>query len=208
MSSSFLSRRVMLAGMGVAMMAPYGVARADGQVLRIGIIAGEDEDVWRVVAENAAKEGLTLKIIPFSDYNAPNEALAEHELDANAFQHGPFLEAQNKAKNFHIVPVGNTYLSPIGLYSRRWKSVAELPNKAVIGVPNDPTNEGARPFAVAEIGADQSGGRCRSGAHSVRYYRKSTPDFCKRNGCRNGGARAARYGCGCGEYRLGQQSRH
>lgn len=59
MSSSFLSRRVMLAGMGVAMMAPYGVARADGQVLRIGIIAGEDEDVWRVVAENAAKEGLT-----------------------------------------------------------------------------------------------------------------------------------------------------
>lgn len=152
MSSSFLSRRVMLAGMGVAMMAPYGIADADGQVLRIGIIAGEDEDVWRVVAENAAKEGLTLKIIPFSDYNAPNEALAEHELDANAFQHGPFLEAQNKAKNFHIVPAGNTYLSPIGLYSRRWKSVAELPNKAVIGVPNDPTNEGRALLLLQKLG--------------------------------------------------------
>ena len=111
-------------------------------MLRIGIMAGEDEDVWRLVAAHAASSGLTLKVSTFSDYNAPDEALAEHELDANAFQHRPFLEAQIAAHGYRIVPAGDTYLSPIGLYSNRWSSVAALPHGATIGVPNDPSNEG------------------------------------------------------------------
>lgn len=142
MSFSALSRRSALALLGSAALASRTAFAASPQTLRIGIMSGEDEDVWRVAAENAAKAGLTLKIIPFSDYNAPNEALFEHELDANAFQHGPFLTAQNTANNFHIVPVGNTYFAPIGLYSGRWKSVKDLPQNATIGVPNDPSNEG------------------------------------------------------------------
>lgn len=112
------------------------------KTLRIGIMSGEDEDIWTVAAQNAAKEGLTLRIIPFSDYTAPNQALAEHDVDANAFQHLPYLQAQNKAHDFHFVPVGNTFFQPIGLYSRKYHAVADLPKGATIGVPNDPSNEG------------------------------------------------------------------
>ncbi|MFT9400352.1 MetQ/NlpA family ABC transporter substrate-binding protein [Acetobacter sp.] len=152
MSFSVLSRRSALALLGSAPLLCRAGQAATPQTLRIGIMSGEDEDVWRVAAENAAKAGLTLKIIPFTDYNAPNEALFEHELDANAFQHGPFLKAQNDAKNFHIIPVGDTYFAPIGLYSRRWKKLADLPQNATIGVPNDPSNEGRALLLLQTLG--------------------------------------------------------
>jgi D-methionine transport system substrate-binding protein len=112
------------------------------QTVRVGIMSGEDEDIWRTVTANAAKHGITIKLTTFSDYTQPNEALAQHDLDVNAFQHKPYLEAQIKARHYDIVPVGYTYVQPIGLYSRKWKSVDALPQNATIGVPNDPSNEG------------------------------------------------------------------
>jgi D-methionine transport system substrate-binding protein len=118
------------------------LALAADQTVRVGIMSGEDEDVWRVVSANAAKHGITVKVTTFSDYTQPNEALSEHDLDANSFQHKPYLEAQVKARGYRIVPVGFTYVQPIGLYSRKVKSVADLPQGATIGVPNDPSNEG------------------------------------------------------------------
>jgi D-methionine transport system substrate-binding protein len=117
-------------------------ALAADQTVRVGIMSGEDEDVWRAVAANAAKHGITVKITTFSDYTQPNEALAQHDLDANSFQHKPYLDAQIAARHYEIVPVGFTYVQPIGLYSRKVKSVAALPQNAAIGVPNDPSNEG------------------------------------------------------------------
>ncbi|MCB8876913.1 MetQ/NlpA family lipoprotein [Acidisoma silvae] len=117
-------------------------AQAASQTLRVGIMSGEDEDVWRVVSANAAQHGLTIKITTFEDYTQPNEALSEHDLDANSFQHKPYLDAQIQARGYKIVPVGYTYVQPIGLYSRKYKSIADLPKGAVIGVPNDPSNEG------------------------------------------------------------------
>jgi D-methionine transport system substrate-binding protein len=126
-------------GLGVA---ASQLSMAAPQTLRVGIMSGEDEDVWRVVAANAAKQGLTIKITTFSDYTQPNEALSEHDLDANSFQHKPYLDAQIKARGYKIVPVGFTYVQPIGLYSRKVKSVADLPDGATIAVPNDPSNEG------------------------------------------------------------------
>ncbi|SMG06629.1 MetQ/NlpA family ABC transporter substrate-binding protein [Paraburkholderia susongensis] len=117
-------------------------ALAAGQTVRVGIMSGEDEDVWRAVAANAAKQGITVKITTFSDYTQPNEALAQHDLDANSFQHKPYLDAQIAARHYDIVPVGFTYVQPIGLYSRKVKSVGALPQNATIGVPNDPSNEG------------------------------------------------------------------
>jgi D-methionine transport system substrate-binding protein len=115
---------------------------AANQTVRVGIMSGEDEDVWRSVAANAAKHGITVKVTTFSDYTQPNEALAQHDLDANSFQHKPYLDAQIQARHYDIVPVGFTYVQPIGLYSRKVKSVDALPQNASIGVPNDPSNEG------------------------------------------------------------------
>ncbi|MDQ0468757.1 MetQ/NlpA family ABC transporter substrate-binding protein [Labrys wisconsinensis] len=119
-----------------------GHARADDTTVRVGIMSAEDEDVWAVVSEEARKRGLTVKLTVFNDYTQPNEALENGELDANAFQHKPYLDNQIKTRGYHIVPVGYTAVWPIGLYSRKVHKVADLPNGAVIGVPNDPSNEG------------------------------------------------------------------
>ncbi|ABE36082.1 NLPA lipofamily protein [Paraburkholderia xenovorans LB400] len=118
------------------------LSHAADQTVRVGIMSGEDEDVWRVVAANAAKHGLLVKTTTFNDYTQPNAALSQHDLDANSFQHKPYLDAQIAARGYRIIPVGYTYVQPIGLYSRKVKSVADLPTGATIGVPNDPSNEG------------------------------------------------------------------
>ncbi|MDQ6435623.1 MetQ/NlpA family lipoprotein [Mesorhizobium sp. LHD-90] len=114
----------------------------DKKEIKVGIISGEDEDVWRVVVQEGAKRGLTIETVVFNDYTQPNEALERGEIDANAFQHQPYLDNQIKTQGYHIVPVGYTAVWPIGLYSKKHKTVAELPEGAVVGVPNDPSNEG------------------------------------------------------------------
>ncbi len=115
---------------------------AEDKSIKVGIMSGEDEDVWRVVTTEAAKKGLKIETITFNDYTQPNEALERGEIDANAFQHQPYLDNQIKQNGYDIVRVGYTGVWPIGLYSKKHKSVAELPEGAVIGVPNDPSNEG------------------------------------------------------------------
>jgi D-methionine transport system substrate-binding protein len=137
----FLQAMFAVVALSAGLTATPAVQAAD-QTIRVGIMSGEDEDVWRVVSANAAKHGLAIKITTFNDYTQPNEALSQHDLDANSFQHKPYLDAQIAARGYHIVPVGYTYVQPIGLYSRKVKSVADLPNGATIGVPNDPSNEG------------------------------------------------------------------
>jgi D-methionine transport system substrate-binding protein len=137
--------------LGVGMVGAHLALAAD-QTVRVGIMSGEDEDVWRVVAANAAKHGLVVKVTTFSDYTQPNEALSENDLDANSFQHKPYLDAQIKARGYKIVPVGFTYVQPIGLYSRKVKSVADLPQGATIGVPNDPSNEGRSLLLLQALG--------------------------------------------------------
>ncbi|MBS1051117.1 MetQ/NlpA family lipoprotein [Gluconobacter sp. NFX36] len=117
-------------------------AKAQSKPVRVGILSGEDEDIWRIVQDNARSEGLTIEVVTFSEGNPINAALAAGDLDANAFQHGPYLRAQNAALGSHIVPVGNTYFAPIGFYSKKWKTLSAIPDGATIGVPADPTNEG------------------------------------------------------------------
>ncbi len=116
---------------------------AEDKSIKVGIMSGEDEDVWRVVAERGRpRSGLKIETITFNDYTQPNEALERGEIDANAFQHQPYLDNQIKQHGYHIVRVGYTGVWPIGLYTKKYKAVAELPEGAVIGVPNDPSNEG------------------------------------------------------------------
>ena len=135
------TRRAAIAAFALFAALPVTSALAN-ETLRVGIMSAEDEDIWSVVAKEAAKQGLDLKLVVFNDYTQPNEALENGDLDANAFQHRPYLDNQVKTRGYHIVPVGYTAVWPIGLYSRKHKSVAELPEGAVIGVPNDPSNEG------------------------------------------------------------------
>ncbi|WLR95201.1 MetQ/NlpA family ABC transporter substrate-binding protein [Shinella zoogloeoides] len=148
LEGTLLPRRTVLAAFAVAavavstLSAPAPAAAEDKKDLKVGIISGEDEDVWRVVTAEAAKKGLTIETVVFNDYTQPNEALARGEIDANAFQHLPYLENQVKTHGYKIVPVGYTAVWPIGLYSKKHTKIADLSEGAVVGVPNDPSNEG------------------------------------------------------------------
>ncbi|RUM00813.1 MetQ/NlpA family lipoprotein [Rhizobium chutanense] len=145
--SFHLSRRAALAAVAVSAATLFAFAApapsfAEDKSIKVGIMAGEEEDIWRVVASEAAKKGLKIETVIFNDYTQPNEALERGEVDANAFQHQPYLDNQIKQHGYHITRVGYTGVWPIGLYTKKYKSVAEIPEGAVIGVPNDPSNEG------------------------------------------------------------------
>jgi len=141
MTTTIGRRSLILAALVLAPLMGMPSARAD-QTIRVGIMSAEDEDIWAVVAQEAQKRGLNVKLSVFNDYTQPNEALENGDLDANAFQHKPYLDNQIKTRGYDIVPVGFTAVWPIGLYSHKVHSVADLPEGAVIGVPNDPSNEG------------------------------------------------------------------
>ncbi|GFE94540.1 MetQ/NlpA family ABC transporter substrate-binding protein [Acetobacter persici] len=136
------NRRTVLTLLAATPVILSSAARAQSRPIRVGILSGEDEDIWHIVQENARTAGLAIEAIPFSEGTPINAALAAGDLDANAFQHGPYLQAQNTALGAHIVPVGNTYFAPVGFYSKKWTSLSALPQGATIGVPADPTNEG------------------------------------------------------------------
>ena len=137
-------RRSILTGLGalaaaLAFAAPG--AHADPQTLKIGTMSGPDAQIWTEVTKVAAREGLAIKVIEFNDYVQPNAALDAGDLDANSFQHQPYLDSQIKQRGYKIVNAGLTYISPLGIYSKKLKSLKDLPQGAKVAVPNDPSNE-------------------------------------------------------------------
>ena len=110
--------------------------------LTIGTISGPETDLVDVVKEVAQKKyGLTIKIVEFNDYNLPNEALQDGSLDANVYQHLPYLKAAMAAHGYDLEVLGKTFIYPAGLYSKKHKSLKQLPEQAIIAIPNDPSNE-------------------------------------------------------------------
>ena len=120
--------------------------------IKLGVMAGEEEEIAEVVKKVAARDGLEIELITFSDYTIPNEALARGDLDANAFQHKPYLDAQIAARGYKIVPIGYTLVAPIGFYSRKHARFEDLHDGAVIGIPNDPSNGGRALILFAQHG--------------------------------------------------------
>lgn len=111
--------------------------------IKVGISSG----IEQLIAEAAKKEAkekynLEVELVSFSDYVIPNEALNNGEIDANAFQHVPYLEEQSKKRGYKLVVVGNTFVYPIVAYSKKIKNISELQNGSTIVIPNDPTNGG------------------------------------------------------------------
>lgn len=143
--SLFTRRRVVLtaalSALAFATFLPLNTQAAADKI-KLGVMAGEEEEIAEVAKKVAAGNGLDIEIITFSDYTIPNEALEQGDLDANAFQHKPYLDAQIAARGYHIVPIGYTLVAPIGFYSQKHKTFAELPQGAVLGIPNDPSNGG------------------------------------------------------------------
>lgn len=111
-------------------------------VVRLGVTAGPHAQIAEVARQVAERDGLRLQVVEFQDYIQPNAALDAGDLDANSYQHLPFLQSQVQARGYRISPVGYTVSFPMGFYSKRYKSLAELPQGARIGIQNDPSNSG------------------------------------------------------------------
>lgn len=110
--------------------------------IAVGVTAGPHAEVLDFVKQEAAKQGLTIKVVEFNDYVQPNLALTNKELDINSFQHQPFLDNMVKDRGIKVVSIGKTILLPMALYSNNYKDLTTLPDGAKVAIPNDPTNGG------------------------------------------------------------------
>jgi D-methionine transport system substrate-binding protein len=112
-------------------------------LIRVGVTSGPHEQIFAAVKRVAERDyGLKIRIVPFNDYVQPNAALDAGDIEANSFQHRPFLAAAIRARGYKLVGFGKTWVGPIGLYSKRYKTLADLPQGAQITLPNDPANGG------------------------------------------------------------------
>lgn len=135
-------------------------SKEDDKTLTVGIMTRTDatEPLWEKVSENAKKEGLTLKFVEFTDYSQPNKALANGEIDVNAFQHYNFLNNWNTENDGDLVAAADTLISPLRIFSglngekAKYKDISELPDGAVVSVPNDATNESRALYLLQTAG--------------------------------------------------------
>lgn len=135
--------RPLFAAATLAATALAGPALAqETETVRIGVTPGTHEEVMEVVRDVAAEKGLTIEIVPFSDYVLPNTALADGDLDANSFQHQPYLDQQVEDRGFDLRTVAKNFVEPMGLYSQDYETLEAIPEGAQVAIPNDPTNGG------------------------------------------------------------------
>ncbi len=123
---------------------------AESKTVTVGVVDSSKADtaLWKQVAKDAKdKYGVTVKTKQFSDYNQPNKALENGDIDLNAFQHQAFLDEWNQANHGHLVAIGKTVIAPIRLFSAKYHALNELPDGATIAIPNDATN-GSRALYV------------------------------------------------------------
>lgn len=155
-----LSSVLVAAGLAVALVgcgdkkaetaaAPAAGAAPASVTLTVGASPVPHADILKVVAPKLEKEGVKLKVIEFSDYIKPNLSLADKELDANFFQHKPYLDEFAKSRNLKLESLVAVHLEPMGLYSAHVKKVADIKDGATVAIPNDPTN-GGRALKVLE----------------------------------------------------------
>ncbi|KRL63694.1 MetQ/NlpA family ABC transporter substrate-binding protein [Lactobacillus psittaci] len=133
----------------------YQGPKESNNTVTIGVVGQTKEDakIWDSVAATAKKKyGITIKIQNFTDYNQPNKALLNGDIDLNAFQHFAFLEAWNKANKANVISIGKTIIAPIRLYSLKYKSIKTLPAGATIAVPNDASNESRALYVLKNAG--------------------------------------------------------
>jgi len=121
----------------------------DDKVIKIGASPSPHAEILQQVKAEVEAQGYTLEIIEFNDYVIPNTAVEQGELDANFFQHKPYLDNFNVENGTHLVSVANIHFEPLGIYSTKVTNIADIQEGALIGVPNDATNE-ARALLLLE----------------------------------------------------------
>ena len=121
-------------------------------VLRVGASPTPHAELLQEAQKLLKPQGITLEIVDYSDYVLPNVALDNKELDANFFQHKPYLDDFNKEKGTRLTSLGTVHYEPFGIYAGKCKDLAKLKDGAVIGVPNDTTNEARALLLLQDMG--------------------------------------------------------
>ena len=136
----------------IAAFAAVAAFSAHAETLTVAASPVPHAEILEFVKPALAKEGVDLKVKVFTDYIQPNVQVAEKRLDANFFQHQPYLDEFNKAKGTSLVAVTGVHLEPLGAYSSKIKKIDELPGGANVVIPNDATNGGSALLLLAKAG--------------------------------------------------------
>ncbi len=136
----------------IAAFAAVAAFSAHAETLTVAATPVPHAEILEFVKPALAKEGVELKVKVFTDYIQPNVQVAEKRLDANFFQHQPYLDEFNKAKGTNLVAVTGVHLEPLGAYSSKLKDLKDLPSGANVVIPNDATNGGRALLLLAKAG--------------------------------------------------------
>ena len=149
-----MKKAILIALVLVAAFAAFASAAPEKSATKITVGATPEPhaEMLNLIVDDLAAKGITLVVQEFTDYVTPNEAVESGEIDANFFQHIPYLESFNSERGFHLVNAGGIHIEPLALYSKKYKALADLPNGAKIAIPNDPTNEGRALLLLASAG--------------------------------------------------------
>ena len=124
-------------------------APAEPSTVTLGVVGAIYEDLCKSAQEALKAEDINLEFVQFSDYVTPNNALANGDIDLNAFQHRIYLQSEIESYGYEIQTIGNTFIIPLNLYSQKVSSVEELKDGDVVAIPDDLTN-GGRALKVLE----------------------------------------------------------
>ena len=125
-----------------------GSAAQAGETVKVGVV-GPHQEQWEHIRDVLAPKGIDIEIVRFADYVLPNRSLNDGETDLNSFQTIIFLKNANKEFGFKLVPIGDTVICPLGLFSKRYKSPSEFKRGDRVAIPNDPT-QGGRALKLLE----------------------------------------------------------
>lgn len=125
----------------------------DSNTVKVGTISGPETQLMEVAKDVAKKQyGLNVQIVEFSDYSLPNAALNDGSLDANAFQHKPYLDSEIANRGYQLTIIGKTFVYPMAIYSNKIKKITDVPQNAIVAIPSDPSNEARALILLSKAG--------------------------------------------------------
>ncbi|WP_197079282.1 MetQ/NlpA family ABC transporter substrate-binding protein [Desulfosporosinus sp. I2] len=147
------SLSLVLSGCGTTADAPKtGSNTPSNTVLKVGATPIPHSEILEFIKPELAKEGIDLKIVSYTDYVRPNLDLDTGDIDANFFQHTPYLDSFNKDHNLSLVSLTNVHIEPMGIYSKKITKLDDLKNGDTLAIPNDPSNSGRALALLAKAG--------------------------------------------------------
>jgi len=146
------TRRLILSALPALLLAGCGAKGGDPNRLTVAATAVPHAEILKQVEPLLAKEGLTLEVRVFNDYVQPNLQVDQGQIDVNYFETKPYLDQFNRERGTKLVPVAGIHVEPLGAYSRKWKTIAQVPNGATVAIPNEPSNGGRALLLLQKAG--------------------------------------------------------